>query len=396
MKEYRTKPGWAAFIYVLGAVMLIGALLLIVAPIVPQFHFGHQKNNWIFPVLGTCLFALMSAAILSTLFGYIRLGDGSIEIRQLFTSKTFAFNEIKGYRIVKRNSGDTGVNATNYVIVPFDGNPVTISINYLKDGHEVRNWLLNNYPDLDEVSKKESLHAILQDERYGTTEEERAARLKTAKVVNGVLVGVSIVLCILLVALRQYFTLVFPLVVASPFYLLLIMRFFNGLIQLHARNDQAAPSGLFSLLIVLIAPCLIAFANFDVYEYTNIPIYVIPAFVLALLLVVLGWQLLPPVGNKRIGIILSLVAGCIAWAYGSVIAVNCGYDTSVPEQHRAQVYDKRVSRGSKSTSYYLSVTPWLTGAAEEISVGRSMYDDVALGDSITIYLQKGYLHMPWN
>ncbi|HVS97119.1 MAG TPA: hypothetical protein VHE54_11575, partial [Puia sp.] len=96
-----------------------------------------------------------------------------------------------------------------------------------------------------------------------------------------------------------------------------------------------------------------------------------------------------------------LIRACIpvlavAYWYAALLFANCEYDGSNARVWQVQVMNKRISSGSKSTSYYLEVTPWAKYTGEnEVDVSRAMYNAVNTNDSVYILLYPGRLGIPW-
>ncbi len=103
------------------------------------------------------------------------------------------------------------------------------------------------------------------------------------------------------------------------------------------------------------------------------------------------------VTNKNKSLIYLTVIGNIAiYSYAATYGVNCVYDTSEPKVYQAKVIDKTVSRGRRSTTYYLKVEPWGHHIdAERISVASSQYSNTQIGQVVSIDYKEGLLGIPW-
>ncbi len=80
-------------------------------------------------------------------------------------------------------------------------------------------------------------------------------------------------------------------------------------------------------------------------------------------------------------------------AFGSIIHINCLFDSSQGVVYQTQVSDKHKSRGRKRITYYeLEVLPWGPYDTEtKILVSKSAYENYSEGDSISIVLKEGLL-----
>ena len=96
----------------------------------------------------------------------------------------------------------------------------------------------------------------------------------------------------------------------------------------------------------------------------------------------------------------STVIACLIlftmFSVGAVFSFNKEFDTSTPEIIATKVLDHKVSHG-KSTSYYLTVSPWIDGKSEskKISVNSKAYKECVVGGTAYIHLYNGALGINW-
>jgi hypothetical protein len=92
----------------------------------------------------------------------------------------------------------------------------------------------------------------------------------------------------------------------------------------------------------------------------------------------------------------SLIFNVSLYSYAGTYAANCTYDYSRPVVYETAVLEKRISRSRKRTTYYVKVAPWGHHYDKEsISVSRSQYDEINIGESVNIDLKKGLFNIPW-
>jgi hypothetical protein len=86
----------------------------------------------------------------------------------------------------------------------------------------------------------------------------------------------------------------------------------------------------------------------------------------------------------------------LAYGYGAGMEIDVLADPTKPHIYPTQVLGKRVSRGSRTNTYYLSVEPWgpITEAGE-ISVSGARYGATSTGDTVCVYAGKGALGVRW-
>jgi hypothetical protein len=136
------------------------------------------------------------------------------------------------------------------------------------------------------------------------------------------------------------------------------------------------------------------------FEFESIYSMIIPgslacAIVLAILFVT--HKLITNSKRNKWWIYTSLIFNVSLYSYAGTYAANCAYDYSTPTAYKTEVLNKRISTGSKGRkTYYLKVAPWGHHLdKEEISVPKAQYDDLQIGDAITIDLKQGLFNIPW-
>jgi hypothetical protein len=80
-----------------------------------------------------------------------------------------------------------------------------------------------------------------------------------------------------------------------------------------------------------------------------------------------------------------------------LLCLNGGMDGSPLNRVRATVIRKAVIRSGKgSTRYNLTVSSWQPGKNQEnLNVGRSLFDRVVVGKTVTVEVHKGFFSLPW-
>ena len=80
-----------------------------------------------------------------------------------------------------------------------------------------------------------------------------------------------------------------------------------------------------------------------------------------------------------------------------LLCLNGGMDGSPLNRVRTTVIRKAVIRSGKgSPRYNLTVSSWQPGKDQEnLNVGRSLFDRVVVGKTVTVELHKGFFGLPW-
>ena len=136
------------------------------------------------------------------------------------------------------------------------------------------------------------------------------------------------------------------------------------------------------------------------YEYESFYSMVIPgtvAFIIMLALLFSTHKIIGKTKKSKTWIYLSLIFNVLLYSYAGTYGANCVYDYSEPIVYRTKVLDKRISKGTKGRStYYIKVAPWGHHIdKEEISVTRSHYEEIQVGQFVRIDLKKGFFNIPW-
>lgn len=135
------------------------------------------------------------------------------------------------------------------------------------------------------------------------------------------------------------------------------------------------------------------------YEFESFYSMIIPgtiAFVIMLVILFTTHKLIDLTTKSKTWIYLSLIFNVFLYSYAGTYGANCVYDKSEPKVYNAEVVDKRISKSRKHTSYYVKVTPWGHHFdKEEISVSRSQYEEIQIGQKIKIDLKQGLFDIPW-
>lgn len=136
------------------------------------------------------------------------------------------------------------------------------------------------------------------------------------------------------------------------------------------------------------------------YEFESFYSMIIPgtiAFVIMLIILFTTHKLIDNTNKSKTWIYLSLIFNVFLYSYAGTYGANCVYDKSEPKVYNAEVLDKRVHISSKGRrTYYVKVTPWGHHYdKEEISVPRSQYEEIQIGETVKIDLKEGLFNIPW-
>lgn len=136
------------------------------------------------------------------------------------------------------------------------------------------------------------------------------------------------------------------------------------------------------------------------YEFESFYSMIIPgtiAFAIMLAILFATHKMIDKTTKSKTWIYLSLIFNVFLYSYAGTYGANCIYDKSEPEVYETEVVDKRISKGRKGRrTYYVKVNPWGHHYdKEEISVPKSQYHEIQIGQTIIIDLKKGLFNIPW-
>jgi hypothetical protein len=119
-------------------------------------------------------------------------------------------------------------------------------------------------------------------------------------------------------------------------------------------------------------------------------------FVITLLILFATHRFTVNTNRNKLWIYGSLLFNVFLYSYAGTYGVNCVFDRSEPKVYDVRVIDKRISKGRRHSSYYLKITPWgHHHDPEHVSVSRSQYDEIAIGETVELDLKEGVFNIPW-
>jgi len=378
--EYTTSTGYKIFYGILAA-GLLGFTLFV--PMSAN-NGGYNTNPVliIIPILGLVGAALI---ILNLIKRKIVITDYSIKYITIWSSKEIVIKDIKGFRI-----GDKII-----FIYPFDEHSPKLSIkDYLSIGDikGFKNWLAENFKDLDKEEFEAAKSEILQDTSLGITAEDRELKYNNNK---------KYATWYSMVALFSFFAVIYIhsdsravciALLLYPIPGILLVTLSNGLIRLYAKKNSAYNAIFIGLLLPAFALAVQSFKNT---KFLNFSSLLFPAVVVAVVaFCVLFFVAIKKVKDNVMAQIICALVFSAAYGLGAASAINCDFDQAQPKVYPVKVIDHHVTHG-KSTSYYITIDEWKEGLSESINVSSSFYDNTPVGSTVNVNLKPGTLNIPW-
>ncbi|WP_375579362.1 hypothetical protein ABWH96_20545 [Marivirga tractuosa] len=383
-QEFRTAKGWSIFIYIFTPLLIALFVFLGIMP------FMADEIVWwlvllLVPVsIGMSLF--MIYGLLSTYKGRIIINSDKVVEVDVFKNKELELSNIKGYRIDQ-----------NYTyLIPKNAHlkPIKVS-QFIGNKNSFNQWLYTNFVDVDVIESSQEVEQILANEEYGRTVEERENKLKQARLVARTLNGIGSLLAVLLFFYPRPYELITLIALIFPVFILASLHFFRGLIRIDQKNNSGYPSTIYGFILPGMALALRSFIDFNILEYSN---FWLPAFAVTIATSLIMFSTTSELKFKKaIDYVTAIfiVVFVFVYSYGGIINYNCIYDESEPKVYSSEVLHMRISTG-KSTSYYLELKAWGPVAeTEDVSISKSLYDRIEVGESVNIYLMKGKINIPW-
>lgn len=352
------------------------------------FSYDTTTAYWAFPLAllltGFCIWQIQEARVSQLVIGpdYVR-EDSAIRSRELL------LHEIKGYQ----------KDVNGILLIPFSADQKKIKIPHFISGYpDICYWVYARYPDVDLQKEEIAQQQQAIDKRYGLEKEDPVAQQKKAvlmaRILNTIAILVSIASCF---AFRQSWCLyTLPITILIPWIAMAGIHYYKGLFTINRKEGISL-----RLEWSLVAPSL-ALATF-IFHPLNIPDYTpvwIPLAVITLVTGVTLWRLVMPsirtyTKRYQTRFLATYFLVIPMYAYGTILTLNCGFDNSEPHAYESLVTDKSMS-GGEYTIYYLQVAPWGPVAKNtKVTVPKELYDQTKVKETITIYLKKGLLNIPW-
>jgi hypothetical protein len=388
-RSYGVSPGWKLLLVTLGLLFGPGGIAALVFLV---FLAPHGANEPIWLTLFLSAIAAGFAALgfytaLSALIYRVVLTADGVEVIEPFRRRQLLCREMSGRRMLRPQQGPPIL-----VLVPKDETAKKLKISLMLKKDPAFDAWLAQLPDLDQEeldrSEREVAEALYQDQMP----DERSAHITRLKQLAKWINGATIAVAIAAFALPDNHHLATATLIALPWVAVWLVARFQPLYRFGARRNDAHPD----LTAPLIVPGLLlaarALTDAHTFDWSG-PLML--AFSGGLALSCAALRVDPWFRQQRWTAILTCIF-LFAYGLGAGLEIDVLADSITPSVYRAQVLGKRVSRGSKSSTYYLRVGPWgPIAAADEISVPAARYATTRTGDTVCIYVGKGALRVPW-
>jgi hypothetical protein len=375
-QEYTISPGMKIF-YAVLALAAFSFSMFVLTPV--------KQNALVVWLFSLFLMAVALLIVVNLLKRKVVISEHSILCISLFSRKELDLAAIQGYRIGKK---------VIYLEPVATGDPTITIRNYtdLSKSRELARWVKAAFEDLDAIDLENQRKEVLQNEAWGSTEDERSGNLAKAK---------NITIAYNVVGLLLGFVLIFSndknivlLLLAYPLIGVALMIFSKGMIKFTSGPKRSVNG--YILLGVSLPSFMLLIKSLEEYTLFRYDHFWLPVILTSTVLFALYY--IPGVNRSmkfvrtQMGV---MIVFALLYGFGSIRQINCAFDDSNPRIYEATVLRHRVSRG-KSTTYILTLGPWGSDSGgQEVDVRRSLYDAVGIGSTIRVQLREGLLGIPW-
>lgn len=376
---YRIRRGQRLFLGGLGLVAVVGGLLgagaLLLEPPSPR--------PWIalipllFVALGAYLLAAIAAerlVLYEDALEFVELGRGRRRVRR---------DELAGRRAVPLQYG------YHQLVLERRAGKKPLKITWVHETDPVLEAWLGEIPDLDAEERARAEAELLRSAALGADPAERARRLARARRVARVLNGVAFAAGLWgWFYPRPYVAAIVALSVL-PLVGLAVLLGGRGRYAFDVTRNDPRAALIPTVMVPGLALAMRAFLDLHVLDWK--PLLGGAAAAGAALAVAMA-----AVERPRKLWAVALVAPLFSvYPWGALTLANALLDRGAPEVFQVAVRAKRVSSG-KHTSWNLELDPWGPVAEREsVDVGRHLYGDVSVGDSVCVALRPGAFGARW-
>ncbi|HKD54923.1 MAG TPA: hypothetical protein VKB72_11985 [Steroidobacteraceae bacterium] len=341
--------------------------------------------------------ALIAGLPLALLGGYLLLGGlrsrvvltvDAIESYGALLMRRLARSDIKGRRLLRLQYGQTAVE-----LVPREpgARPLKLSRSAMRTDAALETWL-DSIPDLDIQEAAAARAEIASNPELGQTPEERLASLGRAKKRANTFNGATWAAAIWGFFYPQPYAVALLVVALLPWAAIILAAKSHGLYRLDARRNDVRPNLATPMYLPGFVLLMRAVQDLGVLNWQLALTYA----VLATFIVFLAAVRSDPTLWERRSVAIALFCIMGAYGYGAVALGNSQLDGAAGQNYRVQVLAMHYSRGSRSTTYYLTLAPWGPRTSpEDVSVTRAVYADTRSGGQVCIHQGPGALGIGW-
>lgn len=327
--------------------------------------------------------------IASALRSKVVLSEDAIEVYGAVRVRRLARAEIAGRRLLSAQYGQKML-----LLEAKDPRTPALKLSSYSSLRTDADWdaWMASLPDLD-AQEVQALEAeVAANPELGSTPEERIGRLAAARRLAQWTNYVTYAIAAWgYLYPRPYGAAMLALAVL-PWAALVLIAKSAGLLRADSRRGDPRPSLAIALIVPGIVLMVRALSDVGVLDLERTLIFAaVTAFVL-------GWAALmcdAAVRARPWNALLLMLFGC-AYGYGTVVLANSQLDFAPGDVYHVQVLGRHVSRGSRSTTYYLRLDRWGPRTEQaDVRVSADLYREAEPGTTVCVHRGPGALGISW-
>jgi hypothetical protein len=384
-RVYRISTSWRVA-WIVMSVALVAICLFLAWFIVRQNH--DAPNVTLVTGGGLCVvFLLMGVYLIAAgVRTKIVLTAGSIALHGALLVRQLARADIAGRRLIKQGNGYNVLH-----LVPKDSRGKRLQLSYYLQTDAVLNEWIGGIPDLDAAEAKKSEAALLANTDLGVTPNERRARLARGRTVAQWFRWATLAIALWGWFYPRPYDLMLVTLALLPWVAIAMVVLSHGLYRFNSNRNEVNPELATTLLLPGLVLLLRAIIDASVIDWEKAVLFaVIAGASILLVTVLLVTELREQLGAK-------VVVGLFmcAYAYGVIVLANVQLDTSEATRFGVQVMEKHVVEG-EGAGHRLTLSAWGPHTVpENVSVGRSLYEALSVGDTVCVHLMSGAFRISW-
>jgi hypothetical protein len=314
------------------------------------------------------------------------LTQGGIEVHGLFTTRRLALGEIAGRR---RLSAQYGQKVLQLIPREAAARALKIPESGLKRDAALDAWLAQ-LPDLDAQEQAASQAAITENADFGSSPDERLARLAAAKRLASAVTVLVFAACAWGYLYPRPYGVAIAVLTVLPWLVVAIVFRSQGLLRVSTQRNDVRPSLALCLYLPGLALIARVFGDVGVIDLQRAIVLAI-----AVTLALAGAALASEKGARGWGLRLALALFSLPYGYGAVVMADAQLDRGARQDFTVAVLSRHMTHG-RSNSYYLMLGPWGPRAEpEEVMVNSALYRTSPPGSTVCIQLRPGALAIRW-
>ena len=174
---------------------------------------------------------------------------------------------------------------------------------------------------------------------------------------------------------------------------LLFYLFFQKHVTLEETKKKAGGRVMMqaALLASAAIPILRAMVDFNILAWGRLILYAAAGLVPLLLITVL---LSPECRVNKI-LLFTPALALAFWLTGALAVSNALFDSNPPAEKPAVVQEMQITHSAKSPDRYLITAEAEDGQDYKLSIAKDLYNSLAVGDTVTVYLFQGAYNIPY-